>query len=30
MAASGSLLLYKREPDAFVPDVPFSLNFLTI
>ena len=25
MAARGSLLLYKREPD-----VPFSLNFLTI
>ncbi len=30
MAASGSLLLYKREPDVFVPDVPFSLNFLTM
>ena len=30
MAASGSLLLYKREPDVFVPDVSFSLNFLTM
>ena len=30
MAASGSLLLYKREPDVFVPDVAFSLNFLTM
>ncbi|MAV05584.1 MAG: hypothetical protein CMI71_01075 [Candidatus Pelagibacter sp.] len=29
-ALSGSLILFKRKPNIFVPDLPFSLNFLTI
>ena len=27
-ALSGSYILYEREPDFFLPDAPFSLNFL--
>jgi len=27
-AISGTYILYERTPDAFLPDVPFSLNFL--
>ena len=27
-ALSGSYILYEREPNIFLPDVPFSLNFL--
>jgi len=27
-ALSGSYIIYEREPDIFLPDVPFSLNFL--
>ena len=29
-ALSGSLILFKRKPNKFVPDIPFSLNFLTV
>jgi len=28
-ALSGSLILFKRKPNIFIPDLPFSLNFLT-
>ena len=27
-ALSGSYILYERTPDTFLPDIPFSLNFL--
>ena len=27
-ALSGSYIIYEREPNVFLPDVPFSLNFL--
>tara|TARA_A100000164_G_scaffold381436_1_gene433091 strand:+ start:5002 stop:6312 length:1311 start_codon:yes stop_codon:yes gene_type:complete len=29
-ALSGSFVLFKRKPNKFIPDIPFSLNFLTI
>ena len=29
IALSGSLVLFKRKPNKFIPDIPFSLNFLT-
>lgn len=29
-ALSGSLVLFKRNPNKFLPDAPFSLNFLTV
>ncbi len=29
-ALSGSFVLFKRKPNKFLPDIPFSLNFLTI
>jgi hypothetical protein len=28
IALSGSLIMFKRKPNKFIPDVPFSLNFL--
>jgi hypothetical protein len=28
-ALSGSLVLFRRKPNIFIPDLPFSLNFLT-
>ena len=29
IALSGSLIHFKRKPNKFIPDIPFSLNFLT-
>ncbi len=29
IALSGSLVMFKRKPNKFLPDIPFSLNFLT-
>ena len=28
LALSGSIILFEREPDIFIPTIPFSLNYL--
>ena len=30
MAIGGGLIMFERNPNKFVPDIPFSLNFLRL
>ena len=30
MALGGGLIMFERNPNKFVPDIPFSLNFLRV